>query len=116
MYDYGTSGNYEHYNRFTPFRCRFLLINWSFDRSPTPPVYDISKFPTSVPVALFSGGKDALADPTDVSQLVHELPNVVEWDVIVDYAHLDFVCYYLPLSCFSIPISFLSFISPPLIL
>ncbi len=56
MFDYGTQGNMQHYNQ------------------PTPPQYVLQNFPTSLPVAVFMGGEDYLADPTDVEQLLGLLP------------------------------------------
>ncbi|GAM29243.1 hypothetical protein SAMD00019534_124190, partial [Acytostelium subglobosum LB1] len=75
MFDYGPLGNYDHYKQLKP------------------PVYDVSKFPSSVKVALFSGGLDELADPVDVADLVAQLPqqSVIDWQKIPDYAHLDYV-------------------------
>jgi hypothetical protein len=35
---------------------------------------DLSKFPRDLTVALFCGGNDYLADPTDVTQLISLLP------------------------------------------
>jgi lysosomal acid lipase/cholesteryl ester hydrolase len=55
-FDYGAKGNQAHYGQ------------------PTPPQYDLSKFPTSLPTALFCGSVDYLADPTDVQILLQKLP------------------------------------------
>ena len=56
-----------------------------------PPLYDLSQ--VSVPTALFSGGNDYLADPTDVAKLVAELPpSTVVFNSHQDtYAHMDYV-------------------------
>eukprot|EP00658_Telonema_sp_P-2_P083833 TRINITY_DN9179_c0_g1_i10.p1 TRINITY_DN9179_c0_g1~~TRINITY_DN9179_c0_g1_i10.p1 ORF type:complete len:222 (-),score=73.20 TRINITY_DN9179_c0_g1_i10:415-1080(-) len=56
----------------------------------SPPVYKLAD--VSVPVALFSGGADYLADPTDVEQIVHQLPTktLVNHTVTGTYAHLDY--------------------------
>ncbi|KAL6061418.1 Lipase [Balamuthia mandrillaris] len=72
MYDYGRAGNLKHYS------------------SPVPPQYDLSLMPTNLPIALYSGGKDLLADPTDVKNLIAKLPAHTYWKIIPDYAHLDF--------------------------
>jgi pimeloyl-ACP methyl ester carboxylesterase len=71
MYDYGYDGNIRHYNQ------------------PQPPKYDLSKFPSNLTVALFCGGNDYLADPTDVRRLISLLPKapLVHWEP--QYAHLD---------------------------
>jgi len=37
---------------------------------PVPPMYNISSIPKTLPIALFSGGNDYLADPQDVQKLV----------------------------------------------
>jgi len=56
-----------------------------------PPCYDLSQM--TAPVAIFSGGKDKLADPTDVSRLIDELnPNVIKYSTQIGYyEHMDFV-------------------------
>jgi len=73
--DWGTEGNMKHYNQ------------------PTPPLYDLSKFPSAtLPTALFTGGNDYLADPNDVQHLLDSLPAP---PVLVvnqpTYAHADYV-------------------------
>jgi len=74
MYDYGSAGNIKHYNQ------------------PTPPQYNFSQFPASLPLALFTGSQDYLADPTDVAHLLTVLPKA---PVLVHneptYAHMDFL-------------------------
>jgi len=59
---------------------------------PMPPLYMLSKIPASVPIALFTGGNDYLADPVDVTRLVQELPVK---PVLVHnqptYSHVDYV-------------------------
>jgi pimeloyl-ACP methyl ester carboxylesterase len=57
---------------------------------PTPPQYELQYFPTSLPLALFTGGEDYLADPKDVDRLVAMLsqkPFLVHYEPT--YAHLD---------------------------
>jgi len=72
MYDFGTMGNIKHYG------------------TPTPPQYIVK--PSGIPTALFSGGKDTLADPTDVDKLVPLLSTDVKINKRIDYYnHLDFV-------------------------
>lgn len=76
MYDYGcglfSCANKEHYGQKTP------------------PLYDLSAM--TVPVALYSGTADSLADPTDVARLRQELPagGIVADVVVAGFAHLDF--------------------------
>jgi len=71
-FDYGEEGNMAHYGQ------------------PTPPSYNIGNL--TMPIALFSGSQDALADPTDVQRLISELPpsSVVFQRNDEDYAHMDF--------------------------
>jgi len=73
MFDYGTKGNIQHYNQ------------------PTPPQYELSNFPTQdeMPMALFAGGNDYLADPKDVQRLLSLLPSSPLVHYESDYAHLD---------------------------
>jgi len=73
MYDYGSSGNMEHYNQTTP------------------PIYNISLIPKTIPIALFSGTQDRLADPIDVKSLTQALGNKVVYNNIQDsFTHMDF--------------------------
>ncbi|KAK0056478.1 lipase member K [Biomphalaria pfeifferi] len=70
-YDYGSaSENMKHYGQ------------------PTPPLYDLRK--VKVPVAIFRGDQDWLADPTDVKWLLPQL-NVTLDVNIPHYEHLDFI-------------------------
>ncbi|XP_013079898.2 lipase member K-like isoform X1 [Biomphalaria glabrata] len=70
-YDYGSaSENMKHYGQ------------------PTPPLYDPRK--VKVPVAIFRGDQDWLADPTDVKWLLPQL-NVTHDVNIPHYEHLDFI-------------------------
>jgi len=71
-FDYGDAkDNMKHYNQSTP------------------PAYDPSKL--TLPVALFYGGNDSLADPTDVAHLIPMIKNLVYKNFQPSYAHLDFV-------------------------
>jgi len=72
-YDYGPLGNQYKYGQSTP------------------PNYNLENFPTTVPLCLFTGGIDGLADPTDVQRLKNELPmNTTTCVVTVpNYGHLD---------------------------
>ncbi|XP_070545445.1 gastric triacylglycerol lipase-like isoform X2 [Ptychodera flava] len=71
MYDYGIFGNIKHYNRFVA------------------PVYDVRKM--KVPVAVFSGDWDALADPKDVELLIPKLKSLVYSRSIPKFDHIDFI-------------------------
>ena len=68
-----------------------LLENEKLYGQATAPRYHLSTM-QGPPTALFSGSRDALADPTDVATLLADLPNstVVQHTVIDDFAHLDF--------------------------
>ncbi|XP_035663170.1 gastric triacylglycerol lipase-like [Branchiostoma floridae] len=71
-YDYGNPDeNKQHYNQ------------------PTAPVYPIENMTT--PVALFWGGNDWLADPTDVQAAIPQLRNVIYNSEIKNFDHMDFI-------------------------
>jgi len=72
MYDFGEQNNLVKYG------------------SPFPPAYNLGN--VTVPMALISGGRDTLGDPTDVARLINELPpNLIVYQEEIDYyAHLDF--------------------------
>lgn len=57
-----------------------------------PPTYGLSSFPSSLPVQIWSGGLDGLADPSDVASLLGQLPSAnVEAHYLSNYGHLDFI-------------------------
>lgn len=62
----------------------------------SPPLYDLSSFPTSFPVQIFFGGVDGLADPTDSQLTLSGLPSGLNKEIhnIPDYGHLDFIIGY----------------------
>jgi len=70
-YDYGRAGNIVHYGQ------------------PTPPPYDLGKFPKNVPTVFFTGGIDGLADPKDVQRLLAELSISPTIYNRADYGHID---------------------------
>jgi len=70
-YDYGREGNLKNYNQTTP------------------PPYNLANFPTDMPLALFCGGEDYLADPKDVQTLLTVLPSPPFVHYEATYAHLD---------------------------
>ena len=73
--NFGRSGNLEKYGQSSP------------------PEYDLSLLPKSLPMMIYSGSHDELADPTDVQNLINQLNTFVEslyWKEVDKYAHLDF--------------------------
>uniref|UniRef100_UPI00358E624E lysosomal acid lipase/cholesteryl ester hydrolase-like n=1 Tax=Myxine glutinosa TaxID=7769 RepID=UPI00358E624E len=71
-YDYGSAEmNGKHYNQ------------------PQPPPYLVKNM--KVPIAVWSGGQDWLADPHDVNLLLKQLNNVVFSKRLADWEHLDFI-------------------------
>ncbi|XP_064961152.1 triacylglycerol lipase 1-like [Musa acuminata AAA Group] len=72
-YDYGFWGNLLHY------------------RSLHPPAFDLADIPDSLPLWMGYGGKDALADPTDVQHTLEELKSKPELLYIDNYGHIDFI-------------------------
>ena len=66
----------------------FSKLIYAFFQS-TPPSYNLSE--VHVPTALFTGGNDWLADPTDVSLLIPRLTHVVYKYNIEAWDHMDFL-------------------------
>lgn len=76
-FDYGEAGNMERYKQASP------------------PVYDLSKFPSDrLPMLFISSSRDSLANPTDVAHLFREIPAGYESKIVEDFGHLDFVFGY----------------------
>lgn len=46
----------------------------------TPPEYDVSKI--KVPIALFVGADDMLADPTDAKELADKLNTLIHYETV----------------------------------
>eukprot|EP01018_Ginkgo_biloba_P003440 Gb_11907 [translate_table: standard] len=76
MYDYGFH-NRKHYNQTRP------------------PAYNLTNIPTTLPIFVGYGGKDALSDPRDVELLLDSLGsqrvNQMTVLYLAEYAHADFV-------------------------
>eukprot|EP01027_Heterolobosea_sp_BB2_P017159 GEZU01024337.1.p1 GENE.GEZU01024337.1~~GEZU01024337.1.p1 ORF type:complete len:279 (+),score=67.86 GEZU01024337.1:98-934(+) len=58
---------------------------------PTPPLYNLSNL--MVPTAVFHGGKDTLADPTDVAHMLSLIPQdmLAYHEFLPEFGHGDFV-------------------------
>ena len=57
---------------------------------PHPPPYNVTEL--TVKTALFTGGQDWLADPTDVANLIPKIKDVVFYHKNISYYdHLDFI-------------------------
>ncbi|XP_055470067.1 tear acid lipase-like protein [Psammomys obesus] len=71
-YDWGSpSQNMLHYNQITP------------------PLYNVED--VKVPIAMWTGDKDFLANPNDVANLVPKISNLMYHKNIPDFSHLDFI-------------------------
>ncbi|XP_036590995.1 lipase member K-like [Trichosurus vulpecula] len=64
-------------------------VNLAHYNQMIPPTYNLSAM--KVPTALWSGLRDLLADPIDVSNLVPKIPNMMYHKIIPTYDHFDFV-------------------------
>ncbi|NXW61871.1 LIPM Lipase, partial [Eurystomus gularis] len=69
-YDYGSKENMKKYNQSTP------------------PAYKIEKI--SIPTAVWSGGRDKLADPKDMAKLLPRITNLIYHEHFPAWGHLDF--------------------------
>ncbi|XP_004369963.1 gastric triacylglycerol lipase isoform X2 [Trichechus manatus latirostris] len=75
---------------------KFQAFNWGSPtqnvihyNQPTPPYYNVTDM--HVPIAVWNGGNDFLADPQDVDMLLPQLPNLIYHKMIPPYNHLDFI-------------------------
>ncbi|KAL3621112.1 sphingosine N-acyltransferase subunit lip1 [Castilleja foliolosa] len=73
MYDYGTWKNLLYYSQTNP------------------PVFDLSLIPSTLPIWMGYGGKDALADVADVHHTLNELPSKPDLLYLENYGHIDFL-------------------------
>ncbi|KAL7119045.1 hypothetical protein ACP275_02G038700 [Erythranthe tilingii] len=73
MYDYGTWKNLKYYSQIKP------------------PAFDLSSIPSSLPIWMGYGGKDALADVSDVQHTLKELPLKPDLLYLENYGHIDFL-------------------------
>ncbi|NXX43511.1 LIPM Lipase, partial [Tricholaema leucomelas] len=70
-YDYGSKENMKKYNQSTP------------------PEYQIEKI--IIPTAVWSAGRDKLADPKDMAKLLPRITNLIYHEHFPGWGHLDFV-------------------------
>ncbi|XP_057592644.1 gastric triacylglycerol lipase [Hippopotamus amphibius kiboko] len=77
------SGKFQAFDWGNPFQ-NFMRYNQL-----TPPDYDLTAM--NVPIAVWSGGNDPLADPQDVDLLLSKLSNLIYHKKIPTYNHLDFI-------------------------
>ncbi|XP_012515165.1 PREDICTED: gastric triacylglycerol lipase isoform X2 [Propithecus coquereli] len=77
------SGKFQAFNWGSPVQ------NMMHYNQPTPPYYNVTAM--NVPIAVWSGGNDWLADPQDVGMLLPKLPNLIYHKEISFYNHLDFI-------------------------
>ncbi|XP_055469892.1 gastric triacylglycerol lipase isoform X2 [Psammomys obesus] len=77
------SAKFQAYNWGSP------AMNMLHHNQRTPPEYDVSAM--TVPIAVWNGGKDNLADPKDVDMLLPKLSNLVYHKEIPYYNHFDFI-------------------------
>ncbi|KAM5235950.1 gastric triacylglycerol lipase [Ctenodactylus gundi] len=79
----GRSGKFQAFDWGSPFQ------NTLHYNQPTPPYYDVTAM--NVPIAVWNGGHDPLADPHDVDNLLPKLSNLIYHKEIPPYNHLDFI-------------------------
>nr|XP_020751482.1 LOW QUALITY PROTEIN: gastric triacylglycerol lipase [Odocoileus virginianus texanus] len=77
------SGKFQAFDWGAPFQ------NLMHYHQPTPPIYNLTAM--NVPIAVWSGGNDLLADPQDVYILLSKLSNLIYHKEIPNYNHLDFI-------------------------
>ncbi|NXX67314.1 LIPM Lipase, partial [Spizella passerina] len=70
-YDYGCKENMKKYNQTAP------------------PAYKIEEI--KVPTAVWSGGQDKVADPTDMARLLPRITNLIYHEHFPEWGHLDFL-------------------------
>ncbi|XP_067671236.1 lysosomal acid lipase/cholesteryl ester hydrolase-like [Haliotis asinina] len=76
-------------NQFGKYDYGSATANMAHYGQSTPPNYHPDEM--DVPVVLFSGGNDFLADPEDVTWIRSQLKNIVGDHVIPHWEHLDFI-------------------------
>lgn len=81
--------------RFAKYNYGNVIYNVMHYGEVVPPLYNLSNIPRDLPIFVSYGGRDALADPSDVQALLDSL-NLHDVDrlsvqFIQDYAHADYI-------------------------
>lgn len=67
--------------------CPILICSPLFQT--TPPAYKIEKL--KMPIAVWNGGHDLIADPKDTAMLLPQFTNLVFHEHVLEWDHLDFI-------------------------
>ena len=73
--------------RRRPWFCRFNFFLFSLQA--TAPLYNVKDMTT--PTVLFVGAHDVLGDPADAAALKPQISNLIHYEVIPGWNHLDFL-------------------------
>ncbi|KAM7073138.1 gastric triacylglycerol lipase-like [Molossus nigricans] len=76
-------------DKFQAFDWGNPVQNMRHYHQPTPPEYHLTDM--NVPIAVWSGDNDLVADPHDVDRLLPKLPKLIYHKRIPSYNHMDFV-------------------------
>uniref|UniRef100_A0A452ESZ9 Partial AB-hydrolase lipase domain-containing protein n=1 Tax=Capra hircus TaxID=9925 RepID=A0A452ESZ9_CAPHI len=70
---------------------KFQAFDWGASVQNLMHHHQVSVLTMNVPIAIWNGGKDLLADPQDVDLLLSKLPNLIYHKEIPNYNHLDLI-------------------------